>query len=62
MAGAGTMMDSIQQAREDINKSRAHEYDPDGMENFGWSRSITTVPCRGYRFCWQSQPPVEVTA
>jgi hypothetical protein len=56
------MMDSIQLAREDINKSRAHEYDPDGMENLGWPRSITTVPCRGYRFCWQSQPPVEVTA
>jgi DNA-binding response OmpR family regulator len=32
------------------------------LENFDWRRSITTVRGRGYRFCWQSQRPVEVTA
>ena len=32
------------------------------LENFDWPRSITTAPGRGYRFCWQSQRPVEVTA
>jgi len=32
------------------------------LENFGWPRSITTVHRRGYRFCGQSQRPVEVSA
>jgi hypothetical protein len=32
------------------------------LQNFGWARSITTVHGRGYRFCWQSQRPVEVSA
>ena len=56
------MMDSIPQTREDIDKSRVRDCGPGGMENFGWPRSIPTVPCSGYRFCWQSQSPVEVTA
>ena len=32
------------------------------LETFGWPRSITTIPGCGYRFCWQSEHPVEVTA
>ena len=32
------------------------------LENFGWPRFITTVAGGGYRLCWQSQRPVEVTA
>ena len=32
------------------------------LETFGWPRSITTVPGHSYRFYWQSQRPVEVTA